>query len=99
MVKLRLKYIDGIPKEFEIKCGDKRSKRRIFYDRGYFFRNFSRSEHVSINEINSKISNSNITNQELLTVLIGMVRISDRKASLKMRIGKIISLTEKNVLE
>ena len=76
--KIEIKIIEGIPKEFEIKCGNKLSKRRIFYDKGYFFRNFPRSDHIPISEINSKISDYNITTQELLTVLIGMVKISNR---------------------
>lgn len=76
--KIEIKIIEGIPKEFEIICGKKHSKRRIFYDRGYFFRNLPRSANIPINEVNSKISDYNITTPELLNVLIGMVKISDR---------------------
>ena len=71
--KIKIKIVEGIPKEFEIECCDKRSKRRIFNDRGYFFRNLPRFNNISVNEINSKISSDySISSQELLTVLIGL---------------------------
>lgn len=79
--KIEIKLTEGIPKEFEIKCGNKCSKRRIFHDRGYFFRNFSRSDHVPIKEVISKFSDFTINTQELLAVLVGMVKISDRADS------------------
>lgn len=73
--KIKIKISEGVPKEFEIECCGKRSKRRIFYDRGYFFRNLPRFNNISVNEINSKISSDyTISSQELLTVLMGLAK-------------------------
>ncbi len=77
--KISIRTSEGFPKEIIIKCSDKISRRRIFYDRNYFFRNLSRSGKISLNDLNKKSSDPSITQNELLTMLMGVVNIPREK--------------------
>lgn len=70
------KYINkSIPTSLTINCANKQARRRIFYDRLYFLRKFSKSSSISINEVNSKISHdASISLSEILSILGGIFK-------------------------
>lgn len=53
--KFTLKIPESYPTEIEIILGDKKAKRRIFYDRNYLFKNIKKMGNISWKELDDKI--------------------------------------------
>lgn len=65
---------EGVPNEIIITCGDKTSRRRIFYDKNYFFKRIIRSP-ISFKEISDRLySDLSIDISELLILISGLGR-------------------------
>ena len=64
----------GAPKELIITCGDKSSRKRIFYDKNYFFKRIIRAP-ISFKEISDRLYNDlSIDISDLLTLISGLSR-------------------------
>jgi hypothetical protein len=65
---------EGIPVEIEILCNQKSGTRRIYYDRGDFFRNISRSKSTIIEISNRLCQDSLLDNSEVQLILLGILK-------------------------
>ncbi|AKB47209.1 hypothetical protein MSKOL_1432 [Methanosarcina sp. Kolksee] len=64
----------GIPVEVKIICNEKFGVRRIYYDRGYFFRNVSQSN-FSVHEISNLLfQDNNIDNSEMQVIILILIK-------------------------
>jgi HKD family nuclease len=65
---------EGIPIEIEITCNEKSGTRRIYYDRGDFFRNISRSKSSIIEISNRLCQDSLLDRSEVQIILLGILK-------------------------